>query len=55
MLSEIRHVVDEELKAAESRIWTRLELLFAEKGEDSYGGTFEDTANLFIPDDMFPL
>ena len=50
MLSEIRFVIAEELRAAEIRIWTRLEPLIAEKGEDVFGGTFETTANLFIPD-----
>ncbi|MDP4126247.1 MAG: hypothetical protein Q8912_04810 [Bacillota bacterium] len=51
MLSEIRHVIAEEMRAAESRIWNRIEPLLSQKEEDTFGGgTFEDTANLFIPD-----
>jgi len=51
MLSEIQHVIAEELKAAESRIWSQVEPLLAQKGEDVFeGGTFEETANLFIPE-----
>jgi len=50
MLSEIRHVIAKELSATESRMWARLKPLFEEKGENEFGGTFEDTANLFIPD-----
>lgn len=51
MLSKIQSVIAEELKAAESRIWSRVEPLIAQKREDEFeGGTFEDTANLFIPD-----
>ncbi len=50
MLSRIRIVIAEELRAAENRIGIRLEALFEEKEEDVFGGSFEDTANLFIPD-----
>lgn len=50
MLSEFRHIIDEELRAAERRILARLKPLFEEKGENECGGTFEETANLFIPD-----
>ena len=49
MISEIQHVIAEELRAAENRIWTRLEPLFEEKREIEFEGTFEHTANLFIP------
>lgn len=50
MLSEIRNVIEEELRVAERRIMTHLEPLFVEKRVDEFGGTFENTANLFIPD-----
>jgi len=49
MLSECRQVINEELRAAERRILARLEPLFEAKGELEYKGTFEETANLFIP------
>ena len=49
MISEIQYVIAEELRAAENRIWTRLEPLFEENGENEFEGTFEHTANLFIP------
>ena len=49
MISEIQYVIAEELRAAENRIWTRLEPLFEEKREDEFEGTYEHTANLFIP------
>jgi|GEM_PF-4321334 hypothetical protein len=50
MISEIQNVITEELRAAENRIWTRIEPLFAQKREDTFGGTFEEAANLFVPD-----
>ncbi|MDQ7094142.1 hypothetical protein REC12_11130 [Desulfosporosinus sp. PR] len=48
MLLEIQNVIAEELRLAERRIITQLEPLFAEEEIDE--GTFEHTANLFIPD-----
>ncbi|MDP4126237.1 MAG: hypothetical protein Q8912_04760 [Bacillota bacterium] len=49
MLSQIRRVIAEEFRAAENRIWTRLDLLLEENREDTFDDTFENTANLFIP------
>ena len=49
MISEIQYVIAEELRAAENRIWTRLEPLFEEKREDEFEGTYKHSANLFIP------
>jgi len=50
MLSEFRHIIDNELRAAELRIMIRLEPLLEEKRGNESGGTFEETAHLYIPD-----
>lgn len=49
MIAEIQQVIAEELRTAENRIWIRLEPLFEEEREIEFEGTFEHTANLFIP------
>ena len=51
MLSKIEQIITEELKQSETRIWARLETLLEGNEEDAGGGTFEYSANLYIPYD----